>query len=91
MNLSRHAEQRSQQRGIPRLIVDWLERYGDERYDHNGCTLLYFTKRSLRDLERDVGRQPVRRMWEYMRAYAVVSSDGTVVTVGKRFCRLNNN
>lgn len=80
-----HADVRAQQRGIPPLIVDWLERFGEEVYDHRGCVVLHFSKRSVRCLERNVGREPVRRMSEYLQCYAVLTTDGKVITVGKRF------
>jgi len=80
-----HAQKRSQQRGIPPLIRDWLLFYGDERYDHHGGIVRYFSKTSLRKLERDIGREPLRRLSEYLQCYLVEdSSGGQVITVGKR-------
>ncbi len=90
MITSSHADVRAQQRGIPPLVVEWLERFGEEVYDHQGCVVLHFSKRSVRCLERNVGREPVRRMSEYLRCYAVMSTDGVVVTVGKRFKRIKH-
>lgn len=89
MNLSRHAAQRAQQRGIPPLIDQWLDEFGDEQYDHHGAVILTFSKRSIRAMERCLGRVPVRRMREYLRAYKVVSShDGDTITIGYRTRRL---
>lgn len=88
--LTRHASVRAQQRGIPRLVVDWLEAYGEEMHDQDGTIILHFSKRSRRRLERDVGREPVRRLSNYLRCYVVVSNDGAVITVGhrhKHICR----
>ena len=87
MSLTTHASIRSQQRGIPPLVLDWLETYGDESFDHHGAVILHFSKRSVRRLERAVGRQPVCKLKEYLRCYAVLS-DGHVVTVGKHFKRI---
>jgi hypothetical protein len=80
-----HAEQRAQQRGIPRLIQDWLCSYGKENYDGRGAIVRYFNKDSIRKMERDFGREPVRRMSEFLRCYLVESNDGYVMTVGKRY------
>ncbi len=79
-----HAFVRAQQRGIPPLIQDWLLDFGDESHDGHGAVIRYFSKRTVRRLERSVGRLPVRRMAEYLRSYLVQANDGTVITVGKR-------
>ncbi len=87
MSMSTHADTRAKQRGIPPLVVEWLERFGEEQHDHHGAVILHFSKRSTRRLERAVGRDPVRRMNDYLRCYAVVKA-GTVITVGKRYKRV---
>jgi len=81
-------DQRVQDRGIPRLIVDWLEGYGDHHHDNRGAIIFYFTKRARRNLEKEVGSAPIRRMHEWMDSYLVKSNDGVGITVGKRFARL---
>ena len=51
MKLSQHARIRMQQRGIPRLAVDWLAAYG--AVDHQrGAELFYFDRRARQALER---------------------------------------
>jgi hypothetical protein len=83
---SKHAIQRSQQRGIPQLIKHWLLDYGEESFDGHGAVIRYFTPKSIRRMEQDFGRDPLRRLSEYMRCYLVESAhDGAVITVGKRF------
>lgn len=80
-----HANVRSQQRGIPPLVSEWLLDFGDEVYDGHGGVVRYFTPKSVRKVEKAVGREPVRRMSEFMRCYLVQSSyDGAILTVGKR-------
>lgn len=84
-SITNHAATRQQQRGIPPLVFDWLMSFGYEQFDGHGGVVRYFTKRCIRQLEREVGRQPVARMSEYLRCYLVQSSkDGAVITVGKR-------
>jgi hypothetical protein len=84
--LTMHATVRSQQRGVPPLVRDWLLLFGDERFDGHGGLIRYFSRRSVRQLERAVGSQPVRRMSEYMSAYLVEGSkDGRIITIGKRY------
>lgn len=83
---TQHAIQRSQQRGIPPLIQQWLLDYGEENFNERGMIIRYFTARSIRRMERDFGREPVRRLSEYLRCYLIESAnDGAVITVGKRY------
>lgn len=80
-----HAQTRQQQRGIPPLICEWLQDFGAEQYDGHGGVVRFFTRNSIRQVEKTVGRTPVARMSEYLRCYLVQSShDGRVITVGKR-------
>jgi len=87
---SDHAVRRAQQRCIPPLAEQWLEEFGEEEFDGQGGIRRYFSKRSVRMLERAVGRDPVRRLSHYLDAYKVESLDGTTITVGwksRRFKR----
>lgn len=82
---SKHAIERTKQRGIPPLIQNWLLDYGQETYDGHGTIIRYFTKKSVRKMEQDFGREPIRRLSEYLNSYLIESIDGVIVTVGKRY------
>ena len=89
MNLTKHATERSQQRGIPPLVIEWLQQFGEETFDGRGCIQRYFSKASIRALERAFGRQPVSKLNQYLDAYTVESmGSGTIVTVGYRRTRI---
>lgn len=90
MRATYHAIARAQQRGIPPLIIHWLEDFGRQTYDGHGARVLWFDKSARRNLERSVGRESVRRMHEWLNAYAVVSLDGPVITVGRRYKRVKH-
>jgi len=80
-----HARTRSQQRGIPPLIEEWLDEFGELEYDGHGGVTRYFSRYSIRRMERVFGRSPVRKMSEFLGAYKVESSrDSSVITVGYR-------
>ncbi len=86
---SEHAKVRAQQRGIPPIIDRWLDEFGEEDYDGHGGIRVYFSRKSVRAMERAFGREPVRRMAEFLRAYRVESShDGQVITIGHRTDRV---
>jgi len=82
--LSRHARVRMQQRCIPSAVVEQLLDFGAVRHDHRGASIVYFDKRSRRALERVRGRAAARSLERWRNAYAVVATDGVIVTVGRR-------
>jgi hypothetical protein len=85
---TRHATVRAQQRGIPPLVDQLLDLYGQEEHDGHGAVVLFLSKTSIRSMERDLGRRPVARLAEWFDAYKVKSTDGTTITVGHRTRRL---
>jgi hypothetical protein len=86
--LTQHGAVRVQQRALPPQVLDWLHTYGHEHHDGHGAMILYFNKPARRRRERAVGREPVRRMKQWLNAYAVVSSEGQVINAGHRFRRV---
>lgn len=89
MSSSTHARIRAQQRGIPPLIDQWLDEYGEEQFDGHGGVIVFLTKRSRRRMEREMGREPVRRLEEFLDTYKIVSShDGHTITLGHRTKRI---
>lgn len=88
MTHTRHAITRMQQRGIPQMVDQLLDLYGQEEHDGHGAVILYLDKNSIRNMERDLGRRPVSRLAEWFDAYKVKNSDGCTITVGHRTSRL---
>ena len=83
-----HAQKRAQQRGIPPMIDELLDRYGREQHDGRGGVILFFDKNSIRSMERDMGRKPVSRLAEWLRAYKVVTTSfEQTITTGKHYAR----
>ena len=84
-----HAQKRAQQRGIPPFIDELLDLYGREQHDGRGGDILFFYKQSIRALERDMGRNPVSRLAEWLRSYKVVTTSyEKTITNGKLFHRV---
>jgi hypothetical protein len=88
MKDSRHSAARRQQRGIPPLILQWLQDFGREQHDGHGCRIYWFDKRARRRIQQFAGREPVRRMHEWLDAYVVIDGTGHMVTVGPRYRRI---
>lgn len=80
-----HAAIRAQQRCIPPLVEQWLDQFGEERYDGHGGLIRFFSHASVRAMERIFGRDTARKMSVYLNVYKVESSrDGRAITIGYR-------
>lgn len=89
MKMSSHAAVRAQQHCIPSLVAQWLDQFGEEKHDGHGGVLLYFSRASIRAMERAFGWAQVRKLVEYFDVYKVESShDGHVITIGHRTKRI---
>lgn len=88
MRQTKHATVRAQQRAIPPLVDRLLEEFGEEEHDGHGCIRLFFSHRSVREMERSFGRQPVGLLERYLHAYKIEGADGATITKGWRTCRI---
>ena len=87
MELSRHARARMQQRGINAAALDALLDYGRVARAGRGRDIVYFDSRTRARLVRaDAAAVPEAE--RVCRSYAIVASDGTVITVGHRTRRI---
>jgi hypothetical protein len=83
-----HARVRMQQRGIRPEALEMLLDFGAERYIHqNGREIFFWDKKARARLAK---RNPaVARVVDRLKqTYAVVGSNGVVITVGHRYRRL---
>lgn len=90
MKVTQHAQVRTQQRGIPPLMMDLLEQFGAQEKAGDGAVKLFFDKAARRQLKAYSGPL-ARSLEEYLDVYVVVSSDDTVVTVGHRLKHIQRN
>jgi hypothetical protein len=87
MKLSNHATKRMQQRDIPPIIVDLLQRYGETRYQR-GSTVLYFNRKGHEKAAEEL-REALARIDKHREAYLVEDSDSRdIITVGYRSKRI---
>ena len=89
MKATAHATIRSQQRGIPPIMLDLLLEFGCREHDHAGAEIIYFDRRSKKRIESYAGGL-ISKLSEHLDSYAVVA-DGEIVTVGTRYKRINHN
>lgn len=91
LGLTKHAQARMQQRGVPKILVEHLHQFGRAVHDHRGARVLVFDHAARRRIRRALGRDGYLRLEKHMNAYAVVSLDGRVITVGHRQRRLRHH
>jgi hypothetical protein len=89
MDITRHANIRIQQRGVPPLILEWLLDFGACEVKH-GARRRFFDKRSRRQLAQRFGSQIVDRLGDLLNCY-LVEDDGRLVTAGHRTKRVRRN
>ena len=88
MVISRHANERSQQRAIPEMMIDLLLQFGSSESAGSGVSKVFFDKISRRRVKAYAG--PLAGLLEqHLDVYAVVSSDMKILTVGHRTERIN--
>jgi response regulator RpfG family c-di-GMP phosphodiesterase len=81
--LTAHASKRAQQRAIPPIVVEWLMRFGAQRWSR-GASVYEFDKEGRRRLRSHLGQRLFASIEPWLDAYAVVGGERRVVTVGWR-------
>jgi hypothetical protein len=79
MSMTLHASKRAQQRCISPILLSLLMDFGKREPAGDGVSKMYFDKAARRRVKAYVG--PVaRQIDEFMNVYAVVGSDGQIIT-----------
>ena len=86
-SLSAHARRRMQQRGISAAALDALLDFGRATRAGRGRELVFFDRKARERLAR-AKALAAGEATRVTHSYAIVGSDGTVVTVGHRFRRV---
>lgn len=89
--LSPHAHVRLQQRGIRKEVLECLLAYGRREHDHHQCEVVYFDVRSVEFIRRELGLEATQLVCDHREVYAVVDSNGCIVTTGHRYKRIKRD
>lgn len=82
--LTRHAQKRSQQRGLSVDQAPIIEAFGDAEHDGHGGIRYLMTDKAMNRLIRALGRNQC--IDGLAGAYVVISADdGNVITIGHRY------
>ena len=85
--LTRHARARMQQRGISAATLDALLDFGRTAPAGSGCEIVFFDRKARVRLAR-ARIVPPAEADRVCKSYAIIESDGAVLTVGHRFRRI---
>jgi hypothetical protein len=89
--LTDHARVRMQQRGIRPQTVEALLDFGCVRHLHSkGCEIVFFDKKAKARLAR-LNPDAAREAEKLTRTYAIMGSNGVVITVGHRYRRVERD
>ena len=90
MNLTRHAQNRSQQRCIPPMVLDLLIQFGASESAGDGASKMFFDKSARRRVHSYAGAlAPL--LDAHLDSYAVISQDNQVITAGYRTERIRRH
>ncbi len=88
--LTQHAQVRSQQRGIPPMMIDLLLTFGASEKAPGGAEKLFFDKSSRKRVRAYAG--PLAALLErHLDIYAVVADGNRVITLGYRLERIKTH
>ena len=82
MSLTRHAQKRLQQRGIPESLVDVLIDFGHTSKTSKGCEIVFLTQRDKRQIAGSLAKQNLCS--RVGNAYLVLDPSGNVVVDADR-------
>lgn len=88
--ISIHANIRMQQRSIPPVIIEFLERFGSEMR-HEGADVLFMDKAARRRAEKALGGPRALRLIEPFFNSYIVENGGTVITGARKNRRFKRN
>ncbi len=90
MEMSLHAQTRSQQRAIPPMVIDLLAQFGKSEPAGDGASLVYFDKSARRKVKAYAG--PLAGILEsHLDVFAIFAADEKLVTVGHRYERIRRH
>lgn len=86
--LSHHARRRMQQRSVPLRILDLLECYGSTKRAFYNADVYTFDRMARQRIRAELGDVGLKEIEPYKNAYMVVSDEGSVVTVARKYKRI---
>ena len=86
---TKHFDQRFQQRGLKKAVVQALIQYGEQHSSRHGIESLFFSKHALAEIKADHGKAVFKACERLRNAYLVMSEDGVLITIARNYRRAN--
>lgn len=82
--LTKHAEERLQQRAIPEAMLHFISLYGEEAHQKGGSHELRLPKRAVKALRKDL-KKVLQHLDSLSNAYFIESASGEIITAGHKY------
>ena len=89
--VSHHAKVRMQQRAISEDMLESLLDFGQVKFNGQGTEILTFPKRVVKHLKKELDHKVFMKIERHLNLYAIMSSDGELITTGYRTKRLKGH
>jgi len=87
---TQHAARRCQQRGLPPIVIDLLMQFGSSEPAGDGAVKVFIDKAARKRLKAYAGAL-VNKLEEHLDVYAVVGSNGQLITAAHRTERIRRH
>ena len=91
VTVSHHAQIRMQQRAITADMLESLLDFGQVKFNGQGTEILTFPKKVVKHLKKELNHKVFMKIERHLNLYAIVSSDGELITTGYRTKRLKGH
>jgi hypothetical protein len=91
VTVSHHAQIRMQQRAITADMLESLLNFGQVKFNGQGTEILTFPKKVVKNLKKELNHKVFMKIERHLNLYAIMSSDGELITTGYRTKRLKGH
>jgi hypothetical protein len=91
VTVSHHAQIRMQQRAISADMLESLLDFGQVKFNGQGTEILTFPKKVVKHLKKELNHKVFMKIERHLNLYAIMSSDGELITTGYRTKRLKGH
>jgi hypothetical protein len=91
VTVSHHAQIRMQQRAITADMLESLLDFGQVKFNGQGTEILTFPKKVVKHLKKELNHKVFIKIERHLNLYAIMSSDGELITTGYRTKRLKGH
>ena len=91
VTVSHHAQIRMQQRAITADMLESLLDFGQVKFNGQGTEILTFPKKVVKHLKKEHNHKVFMKIERHLNLYAIMSSDGELITTGYRTKRLKGH